>query len=153
MVSLDDLKELVMYKKPFFLPIDPKDKKKGSAIMLLTPNYKSSMIAMTAPYTINRRYFESYYFERTVTRYIKNESVIYPEDPEEYIFESALSSKDRNDLPDSEFGLPSQRRYPMPDKSHVLSAIRFFNHVEEEYEAELAKNIIKKIKNLDLLLL
>ena len=150
MVSLDDLKELVMYKKPFFLPIDPKDKKKGSAIMLLTPNYKSSMIAMTAPYTINRRYFESYYFERTVTRYIKNESVIYPEDPEEYIFESALSSKDRNDLPDSEFGLPSQRRYPMPDKSHVLSAIRFFNHVEEEYEVELAKNIIKKIKKFDM---
>ena len=57
MVSLDDLKELVLYKKPFFLPIDPKDKKKGSAIMLLTPNYKSSMFAMTAPYAINRNYF------------------------------------------------------------------------------------------------
>ena len=150
MVSLDDLKELVLYKKPFFLPIDPKNKKQGSAIMLLTPNYQSSMFAMTAPYTINRRYFESYYFERTVTRYIKNESVYQTEDPGEYLFEKALSSKDRKDLPDSDFGLPSQRRYPMPDKSHVLLAIRFFNHVEEEYEAELAKNIIKKIKAFDM---
>ena len=150
MVSLDDLKELVLYKKPFFLPIDPKDKKKGSTIMLLTPNYKSSMFAMTAPYTMNRRYFESYYFEKSITRYIKNESVYDMDNSDEYIFEEALSSKDRKELPDSDFGLPSQRRYPMPDKSHVLSAIRFFNHVEEEYEAELAKNIIKKIKKFDM---
>ena len=150
MVSLDDLKELVLYKKPFFLPIDPKDKKKGSAIMLLTPNYKSSMFAMTAPYAINRRYFESYYFEKAITRYIKNESVFDMDNSDEYIFEQALSTKDRNSLPDSDFGLPSQRRYPMPDKSHVLSAIRFFNHVEKEYEAELAKNIIKKIKKFDM---
>ena len=150
MVSLDDLKELVLYKKPFFLPIDPKNKKQGSAIMLLTPNYKSSMFAMTAPYAVNRRYFESYYFERSITRYIKNESVYETDDPGEYLFEEALSSKDRKALPDSDFGLPSQRRYPIPDKAHVLSAIRFFNYVEKEYEAELAKNIIKKIKAFDM---
>ena len=150
MVSLDDLKELILYKKPFFLPIDPKDKRKGSAIMLLTPNYKSSMFAMTAPYTINRRYFESYYFEKSITRYIKNESVYDMDNSDEYIFEEALSTKERKELSDSDFGLPSQRRYPMPDKSHVLSAIRFFNHVEKEYEAELAKNIIKKIKKFDM---
>ena len=134
MVSIDDLKELTLYKKPFYLPINPKDKKKGASIMLLTPNYKSSMLAMTAPYTVNRRYYESYYIEKSITRFIQNETVIEPEDPGEYIFEETLSSKDRNELKDSDFGLPSQRRYPMPDESHVLAAIRFFNHVEKKYE-------------------
>ena len=38
----------------------------------------------------------------------------------------------------------------MPNKDHVLSAIRMFNHVAEKYEAELAKNIIKKIDYFDL---
>ena len=34
----------------------------------------------------------------------------------------------------------------MPDESHVRSAIQMFNHVDKEDEAELAKNIKKKIK-------
>ena len=63
---------------------------------------------------------------------------------------SNLSSKQRNNLPDSAFGLPKERRYPMPDEKHVLLAIRFFNHVEPEKEKELAKNIIKKIKEFDM---
>lgn len=69
---------------------------------------------------------------------------------EEYIEEAALSSKERNDLPASEFGLPKQRRFPLNDEKHVLLAIRFFNHVEEEYEKELARNIIKKVKAFDM---
>lgn len=68
----------------------------------------------------------------------------------EYIEEAALTSKERNDLPASEFGLPKQRRFPLNDEKHVLLAIRFFNHVEEEYEKELARNIIKKIKAFDM---
>ena len=91
MVVLDDLKNLVLYKKPFFLPIDENDKKHNSLIMLLTPNYQSSMAVMNAPYLINRRYFESYYLEKNVYRYIKQqdgigESVIMDSnDPGEYI--------------------------------------------------------------------
>lgn len=149
MVVLDDLKNLVLYKKDFFLPIDEDDKKRNSAIMLLTPNYQSSINAMKVPYTINRRYFESYYMEKNVTRYTNGKSVI----DEQYLIninEADLSSEDRKNLPDSSFGLPKQRRYPMPDKQHVLMAIRFFNHVEKEYEEELAKNIIKKIKEFQM---
>ena len=63
---------------------------------------------------------------------------------------SFLSSKQRNSLPDSAFGLPKERRYPMPDEKHVLLAIRFFNYVEPEKEKELAKNIIKKIKEFNM---
>ncbi len=145
MVSLEDIKDLVMYKKPFFLPIDEKDKKKGSSIVLMTPNYKSSMIAMTAPYVINRRYFESYYFEKAITKYIKNESVYNEDELGEYLFEAKLSSYDRENLKDKDFGIPSLRKFPMPNKEHVLAAIRMFNHCEPKYDEELAKNIIKKI--------
>jgi len=64
----------------------------------------------------------------------------------ESLKEEKLSAKDRREVDDSDFGIPSQRRYPMPDKTHVLAAIRFFNKVDAEHEAELAKNIKKKMR-------
>lgn len=70
MVSLDDLKNLIIYKKQFYLPIDEKNKKKNSLIMLLTPNYKSSANMMTMPYMKNLRYFESYYMEKNMFMYV-----------------------------------------------------------------------------------
>ena len=66
MVSLDDLKNLIIYKKQFYLPINEKNKKKNSLIMLLTPNYKSSAN------TKNLKYFESYYMEKNVFLYTKS---------------------------------------------------------------------------------
>lgn len=33
-----------------------------------------------------------------------------------------LTSKERNKLPKSDFGLPKQEKYPMPDKSHAANA-------------------------------
>jgi hypothetical protein len=33
-----------------------------------------------------------------------------------------LSAKTRNKLPKSDFGLPGQKKYPMPDKSHAANA-------------------------------
>lgn len=90
--------------------------------------------------------------DKIVMNYIKkNETTLWGINYSQYLLmEANLSSKERNNLPDSDFGLPKQRRYPMPDKAHVLAAIRMFNHVEKEYEAELAKNIIKKIKQFDM---
>lgn len=60
--------------------------------------------------------------------------------------EAKLSAADRAKIKDSDYGIPSKRKYPMPDESHVRSAIQMFNHVDKEDEAELAKNIKKKIK-------
>lgn len=149
MVVIDDLKNLTLYKKQFFLPIDENDKKKNSAIMLLTPNYQSSIKAMDMPYMINRRYFESYYLEKNIYRYINSKGTLEKPVTEEFLFginEADLSAKDRNKLPESDFGLPEKRKYPMPDKEHVLLAIKFFKHVDKEDEKELANNIIKKMK-------
>lgn len=52
----------------------------------------------------------------------------------------------RKDIPDSDFGIPELKKYPMQDEKHVKLAIKFFNYVEPKYEKELAENIIKKIK-------
>jgi hypothetical protein len=33
-----------------------------------------------------------------------------------------LSTKQRNKIPKSEFGMPGERKYPMPDKAHARNA-------------------------------
>ncbi len=33
-----------------------------------------------------------------------------------------LTTKARKKIPKSEFGIPSERKYPMPDKSHAANA-------------------------------
>ena len=64
--------------------------------------------------------------------------------------EKALSSKERNKLDDSEFGIPKERKYPLNDEAHVRAAVKFFNKVEPKYEESLARRIIKRIKELNL---
>lgn len=87
---------------------------------------------------------------------LKRAMNIFTEDYIEYdsyiIFENSLSTEERNTLKDSDFGIPSLRKYPLNDESHVRSAVKFFNDVDKEYEEELANNIKKKIKifNLDI---
>lgn len=52
-----------------------------------------------------------------------------------------LTSEQRRNLPKSDFGLPDDRRYPMPDAEHVLMAIRYFGSCEDSKRKELADNI------------
>ena len=35
---------------------------------------------------------------------------------------ATLNEKQRDKLPESKFGLPDERKYPMPDKSHARNA-------------------------------
>lgn len=51
-------------------------------------------------------------------------------------------------LPDSMFGLPKTRQYPMPDKAHVIKAIQFFKFCKDSDKPELAKNINRRAKEL-----
>ena len=66
------------------------------------------------------------------------------------VLEAQLTAKERKEIPDREYGLPKKRKYPMPDKKHVRAAIRFFNYVDKEDEAELARNINKMAKKYDM---
>lgn len=61
-----------------------------------------------------------------------------------------MALKESVDEDDKEYGLPSLKKYPMPDEKHVLSAIRFFNYVSPENEKELARNIKKKMKQYNI---
>ena len=61
-------------------------------------------------------------------------------DADTYVAESKTPYKD------SDYGLPDKKKYPMPDAKHVRSAIKFFNYVDKDDEAVLARNINKKIK-------
>ena len=44
------------------------------------------------------------------------------------------------------YGIPELKKFPMPDRKHVLSAIKFFNYVSPKYEKQLAKAILARIK-------
>lgn len=33
-----------------------------------------------------------------------------------------LTAKKRNKIPESEFGMPGEKKYPMPDKAHAVNA-------------------------------
>lgn len=61
-----------------------------------------------------------------------------------------LTEQKRSELPDSAFGVPEERKYPLESPKHVRSAIKLFNHVDKKYEKELAENIIKKMKQYDI---
>jgi hypothetical protein len=43
-----------------------------------------------------------------------------------------LSEKKRESIPDSKFGLPEERKYPMPDKAHARNAKARASQQEEE---------------------
>ena len=68
-----------------------------------------------------------------------------------YIVEKTLKARNRNALDDSDFGIPSLRKYPIPDKAHVKAAIQRFNHVEKSYEKELADNLITAMKKFNMM--
>jgi len=59
-----------------------------------------------------------------------------------------LTAKQLKALPDSMFGLPKTRQYPMPDKAHVIKAIQFFKYCKDSDKPELAKNINRRAKEL-----
>lgn len=137
-IYIDEMKELQLYNRQFFVPIQKENKHKGSCVLLLTPNYNTSKLLMINPNMINLNMFRSYYMERDVALIISPDGKI---EESAVINEEKLSSKERTD-----FGLPEKKKYPMPDKEHVLAAIRMFNYVDKSDEATLAKNINKRIQ-------
>lgn len=75
MIFVDELKDFKVYSKPFYLPINEKNRKIGSAIYLLTPNYQSSINLLNSPFIINNNTFQSYYMEKNVNYFLMQEGV------------------------------------------------------------------------------
>lgn len=55
-----------------------------------------------------------------------------------------LTYEEKKELPDSVFGLPERREYPMPDAAHVRAAEAYFRYCPEELRPRLAKAILAK---------
>lgn len=63
----------------------------------------------------------------------------------ESINEKELSGEDRKRMHDDTFGLPDERKFPLNDEKHVMSAIGYFRTCPKEKRAQLAANINKAI--------
>ena len=156
MIFLDKTKNLRIYKTQAYLPTVEDDKKKFSTIMLLTPTFESSKRIMESNLFVNKLRYASYYLERELSYFINDKSIKsadYDEGVNENFNYQALeemSAAERNKLPDSAFGIPSKRKYPLDTEAHVRSAIKFFNYCDKEDEAELARNIIKAMKKFNI---
>lgn len=55
-----------------------------------------------------------------------------------------ISYEERKELPDSVFGLPERREYPMPDAAHVRAAEAYFRYCPEDLKPTLAKAILRR---------
>ena len=75
MIFIDKMKNFKIYRTKTFLPTVNGDKKKGSAILLMTPNYESSRKLMNSELFVNSRRFSGYYLEKDVSYYIDKKHI------------------------------------------------------------------------------
>ena len=139
MVFVEKMKSMKIYKQPCFLPTAEGNKKKDSAVILLTPSYESSKNLMNNAMFINKKRFESYFLDRDVSYYIGNKKL--EEVDESFLY---LEETKRSELKDSDFGIPEDRKFPLDTEEHVRSAIKLFGHAEESKKKSLAKRISRK---------
>lgn len=57
-----------------------------------------------------------------------------------------LSYEEKKELPDSVFGLPERREYPMPDAAHVRAAEAYFRYCPEDLKPKLARAIMARAR-------
>lgn len=55
-----------------------------------------------------------------------------------------LSYEEKKELPDSAFGLPERREYPLTDAAHVRAAESYFRYCPEELKPQLARAIVQR---------
>ena len=77
MRMMSELNHLYLYSanKKVYVPIDERDKRHNSAIMLLTPSMESTKHLMQLPYIYNPGLFTSFYIDRNVSAYINKVNV------------------------------------------------------------------------------
>lgn len=57
-----------------------------------------------------------------------------------------ISYEEKRELPDSAFGLPERREYPMPDAAHVRAAEAYFRYCPEDLKPRLARAIMARAR-------
>ena len=57
-----------------------------------------------------------------------------------------LTYQEKKELPDSVYGLPERREYPMPDAAHVRAAEAYFRYCPDDLKPRLARAILARAK-------
>lgn len=99
----------------------------------------------TALKTLKAEKSQAYWDKVNAGRDLKN--IKYESYEFDKLDESRLPSDPNRD---PEFGVPEQKKYPLFDRKHVISAIKLFGHVEPKYESHLAHAIIKRMKKYNI---
>lgn len=140
MILVENQKNMKIYKNmETYLPTLSNDKKKGATITLLSPSYEASKFLMNHPLFKNNKRYESYYIDRDVSFLIGNKKI-------EEVEEAAINEMKRSELPDSAFGIPEDRKFPLDTEQHVRSAIKLFGHASDSKKKSLAKKIASRAK-------
>lgn len=146
MLYLEDLKYMKLYKKKFFLPIEKSDKRHGSAILLLTPDYQSSVALMNNEFGVNRaRSYEAYYVEKDIMYTVQNESRQLQHDYESDVINEAAVFTETTDTRfwDSIEGAEINESF-----CRLGDKIIFFNELYDEQIYNEATNYNTKYKRL-----
>lgn len=61
-----------------------------------------------------------------------------------------LTTDERDEMKNAEFGIPSKRAFPLNDESHVRAAVRMFPFADDSDKRELARNILKRAKHFNI---
>lgn len=57
-----------------------------------------------------------------------------------------LTAEERQELKDSDFGIPEDREFPLFDAAHVRAAEAYFRYAPENKKQELARRILLKAR-------
>lgn len=55
-----------------------------------------------------------------------------------------LTAEERHELPNSAFGIPETREFPLVDAEHVRAAEAYFRYAPDDKKAALARRILAK---------
>lgn len=61
----------------------------------------------------------------------------------------SLTAEERRALPNSAFGIPETREFPLIDPAHIRSAERYFRYASENAKPALARRILRKAAELN----
>lgn len=57
-----------------------------------------------------------------------------------------LTAEARHELPDSDFGIPEMREFPLIDAAHVRAAEAYFRYAPDSKKAALARRIVDRAR-------
>ena len=110
MILFKDIRNFRMYNKQVLLPLNTKNKQKGSLLYLLTPTIEDSINIINSNLLLSK-YFNAYYIERDISFFITQESFLNVINSEEYT------------LIDEEVSLLNEVHNQVQDKNYYIKAL------------------------------